>query len=267
MTYMTPVLVVVVSGLIIGILLTIAAKVFAVLVDERVSACREALPGANCGACGFAGCDDYANACVDGGTALNLCPVGGPKVAEALGEILGVSVDAAEGKFAEVRCMGTCDRTKPLMDYDGVKTCKAAKQFFGGSGSCASGCMGFGDCVDACAFDAIGIVDGVAWVDRNNCVGCEQCVKACPNNLIAMAPSKNLVYVACSSTDKAADTMKVCKVGCIACGKCVKACKFDAIVIENNHAIIDPVKCTNCGMCVKECPRVCILKLPKPPKK
>jgi len=195
MNYLIPVVVVALIGLIAGIILTIFSKLMAVSVDERVALIREVLPGANCGACGFAGCDDYAAALgSDSDVAPNLCPPGGTSVAAQIAEILGVDAGSTEAKYAEVLCKGSCEHTKPLMEYQGIKTCKAVKNFFGGHGSCRYGCLGFGDCVTACPYDAIHVVDGVAIVDRNNCVGCGLCVKACPNDIIQIAPDFPRVY-------------------------------------------------------------------------
>lgn len=264
--YLIPILLVCIVGIIAGIMLTVAAKLMYVPVDERVAACTEALPGANCGGCGFAGCADYAGAIVESGAELNKCPVGGAETAAKLGEIMGMSVDAGEGSYAAVKCGGYGDKSKKILEYSGIQSCRAVKSMYNGDNACAYGCLGMGDCVNACNFNAIGIVNGVAWVDRENCVGCGACAKVCPNHIIDMVPKKNIVYVACSSCDKGAATRKACEAGCIGCKKCEKSCKFDAIHVENNRAVIDPEKCKNCGLCAKECPTGAILKLPKPKK-
>lgn len=252
---MLPVILLVVMGLISGIVLTIASKVFFVPVDETVSQVREVLPGANCGACGFAGCDDYA-AAIGADHTLNpsLCPVGGAEVSAAIASILGVEATAAEPKVAFVKCKGNSENTKKIMEYQGVQTCAAAKNFYGGNWACSYGCMGLGDCVSACQYGAIKVCDGLAIVDREACVGCGMCEKACPNNVITMGEKKKLVYVACNSTAPGAKARKVCSVACIGCKKCEKVCKFDAITVENNLAKIDFDKCKNCGLCEKECP-------------
>ncbi|WP_312095583.1 RnfABCDGE type electron transport complex subunit B [Aminipila sp.] len=259
---MMPVILVVVIGLISGIILTIASKVFFVPVDETVAEIREALPGANCGACGFAGCDDYAAALGEDHTlSPSLCPVGGADTASAVAAILGVEATAADPKVAFVKCKGNNENTRQIMEYQGVQTCAAAKNFYGGNWACSYGCMGLGDCVSVCQYDAIKICDGVAVVDRDACVACGMCEKACPNNVITIANKKNLVYVACNSTAPGAKARKVCSVACIGCRKCEKVCKFDAITIENNLAKIDPEKCKNCGLCEKECPTKAISNL------
>ena len=275
---MTPVLLVVALGFVFAVILTIASKVFYVHVDETVIKLQEALPGANCGGCGFAGCSDYANALAadPDGVGPNKCPVGGADVAAKLAEILGVEAGSAEPQVAVVQCNGNCSVVKPLSEYQGPESCKAAASLFGGMNACKYGCLGLGDCTRACNFGAIKICDGVAVVARELCTGCGACAATCPKHVIRIAPAKNKVVVQCQNQDKGAQTLKACKNGCIGCGKCAKVCKFDAIVIENNHAYIDPEKCKNCGMCAKECPTKAInnmrakRQLPKPkaaPKK
>lgn len=263
-TIVVPAIIVAAVGLIAGIILTIASKLMFVPVDERVSAIREELPGANCGACGFAGCDDYAAALVKGDDiSTTLCPVGGADVAAKIGAILGVEGGDVEEQVAMVMCNGTHAATSEIMEADRLHTCKTAKMFYGGNWACTYGCLGFGDCQVACQFDAIRIIDGVAKVDKEKCVGCGACTKACPNSVIDMVPKSKLVFVACKSTAKGAKTRKVCSTGCIGCMKCQKSCKFEAITIENNLAKIDYEKCKNCGLCAKECPTGAILNLRK----
>ena len=253
---LTAVLLVVAVGFVFAVILTIASKVFFVPVDETVIKLREVLPGANCGGCGFAGCDDYASALAADpeGVGCSKCPVGGADCAAQLAAILGMEAGSAEPQVAVVMCNGNKEAAKALLDYKGVQTCTAAKTLYGGMNACKYGCMGLGDCTRACNFGAIKICDGVAVVARELCVGCGACASACPNHVIRIAPAKNKVVVQCHSEDKGAATRKACTNGCIACGKCVKACKFEAIAIENNHAVIDPEKCKNCGLCAKECP-------------
>ena len=245
---LTPVLLVVALGFVFAVILTIAAKVFFVPVDETVVKLREALPGANCGGCGFAGCDDYAAALAADpeGVGPNKCPVGGADCAAALAAILGIEAGSAEPQVATVMCNGNKQAAKSLLEYEGIQTCSAASNLFGGMNQCKYGCLGLGDCTRAC--------DGVAVVARELCTGCGACAAACPKHVIRIAPAKNKVVVQCHSEDKGAVTRKACSNGCIACGKCAKVCKFEAITIENNHAYIDPEKCKNCGMCAKECP-------------
>lgn len=262
MSIATAVILVVVIGLVLAVILTVASKVFFVPVDETVANLRAELPGANCGACGFAGCDDYAAAlAADHSLSCSACPVGGADVAAKLAEILGVEAGSADKQVAVVKCNGHCDAAKTIMEYKGIQSCKAAKTLFGGASACTHGCMGLGDCVAACDFDAIHICNGVAVVDREACVACGACAKACPNSVIAMLPEKNKVFVQCSSTDKGAVARKACSSACIGCGKCAKACKFEAITVENNLATINPELCKNCGLCAKECPTNAIVNL------
>lgn len=262
MSILIPVLLVVAIGFVLAVVLTIASKIFFVPVDETVANLRAELPGANCGACGFAGCDDYANALAeDSSVGASKCPVGGADLAEKLAAILGVDAGAAEAQVAVVMCNGNKDASKTIMEYQGPQTCSAAKQLFGGLNACAHGCLGLGDCEVACPYDAIKVCNGVAVVDRELCVGCGICTKQCPNSVIRIAPAKNKVIVQCNSKDVGGKTRKACSNGCIGCGKCAKVCKFDAITVENNLAMIDPEKCKNCGLCAKECPTNAIINM------
>lgn len=263
--YLIPVVVVVVIALLAGIILTLAAKFMAVPVDETAVLIREALPGANCGACGYAGCDQYAAAlAADHTLAPNLCIPGGAGSSGAIASILGVDAGESVAMQAFVRCSGTPDKTDRSMEYQGYKSCSAAKLFFGGDGSCKFGCMGMGDCVSACAYDAIGIVNGIACTNPAACTGCGACAKACPQKLIDIMPAKQRVFVVCNSCDPGGVTNKTCKAGCIACKMCEKECKFDAIHVVDNLAVIDYEKCKNCTMCAKKCPKNLIMVLPKP---
>lgn len=258
----TPVVLVVLIGLVLAVILTVAAKIFFVPVDETVARLRAELPGANCGACGFAGCDDYANALgADHTMSTAMCPVGGADVAAKLAEVLGVEAETAEPKVAAVLCNGNCDACGQIYEWDTIKTCKAAKMFYDGMNACHYGCIGLGDCASVCQYNAIQVCNGVAVVDRESCVACGMCAKACPHGIIELLPKKNLVTVQCSSKAKGAATRKVCTNGCIGCMKCQKVCKFEAITVENNLAKIDPEKCKNCGLCAKECPTGAIINM------
>lgn len=249
-----PILIVGGIGLIAAIVLVIAAKVMAMPTDELFETVRAELPGANCGACGYAGCDDYATAVAHNGAKTNLCVPGGSELAVKLSAAMGVAAEAVKAQYAVVRCSGNCYATDSVMDYQGKQSCSACNYFYQGKGSCSHGCLGYGDCLDVCTYGAISIVDGIAVIDRSLCVGCGMCTKACPNSLIAVIPAESTVYVGCSSHDKGAFTRKVCKSGCIGCKKCEKTCEAGAITITDNLASIDPAKCTNCGNCVSQCP-------------
>ena len=251
----TPVIIVAVAGFIASALLVIASKVFFVPVDERVTAITAALPGANCGGCGSAGCGDYASQLVENpDLPCTKCAPGGEATAAKIAEILGKSAGAMEKQVAQVMCNGTCGVAQTHLEWQGLQSCKGAKGFFTSPNVCMFGCIGLGDCVKACEFDAIGVIDGVARVNRNNCVACGKCATDCPQSIIKLVPLKNQVHVLCSSTDKGAVTRKACSNGCIGCGKCAKVCAFNAITIEDNKASIDSEKCKSCGMCVVECP-------------
>lgn len=245
-------------GLVCGMILVIAAKIMAVPVDEMAIELREALPGANCGACGYAGCDDYAKQLCDGGASgavkTNLCTPGGDSVSRKISEILGVAFADVEEVKAAVYCAGDFDTSDYVMEYEGPRSCKACNSFYQGRRSCTHGCLGFGDCADVCKFGAIQIVNGLAVIDHDLCTGCGACNKVCPNHILGLAKDTALVHVACSSHDKGAYTRKVCRAGCIGCMKCQKTCEFDAIRVTENLASIDIEKCTNCGKCAEVCP-------------
>ena len=242
-------------GILIGIFLGVASEKFKVEVDEKEILVRNELPGNNCGGCGYAGCDALAKAIAAGQAEVGACPVGGASTAEKIGAIMGVAGGTTEKKVAFVKCKGTCDKTKVQYNYYGVDDCKKVSVVPGaGEKACTYGCMGYGSCVKACAFDAIHVVDGVAVVDKEKCVACGKCVSSCPNHLIELVPYKAEHLVQCSSHDKGKDVKSVCESGCIGCTLCTKQCEFDAIHMEDNLAVIDYEKCTNCGKCAEKCP-------------
>lgn len=249
-----------VIGLVIAILLGIAAIQFAVPVDEKEVAVREELPGNNCGGCGYAGCDALAKAIAAGEAAVNACPVGGAAVADKIGTIMGVEGGDAVKMVAFVKCVGTCDKTEIKANYYGISDCKRAAAIPGKSDkACAFGCMGFGSCVAACQFDAIHVEHGVAVVNKDKCVACGKCIEECPNNLIELVPYEGKFAVGCSNRDKGPKVMAVCDTGCIGCGICQKQCEFGAVTVENNIAHIDQEKCTGCGKCAEKCPKKVIM--------
>ncbi len=242
-------------GLFFGVLITFASKKFEVQTDDRVEKLLEILPNGNCGGCGFAGCQAYAKAIVDGSAEPNLCSVCNAEAVTKIGEILDVKIKEKEACKAHVLCCGSSENTTEKYLYDGVKNCISASKVSGGYKSCAYACLGFGNCVDVCKFDAIHIVNGIAKTDFEKCVGCGACAEACPKNLIQLIPKTAKYFVKCSSRDRGADTKNNCKGGCIACGICVKNCPSDAINIENNVAVINYKKCTSCGICAEKCPK------------
>lgn len=247
-----------VLGLVFGAVLGVADKKFYVKVDERVKKVRECLGGANCGACGFAGCDAFAEAVVAGEAQPNGCPAGGAKTAEAIGEIMGLSVETSAPVVARVLCNGTIGRAKERYEYDGYQSCRVAAGLAGGPKLCRFSCIGFGDCADKCNFNAITMVDGIAHIDEDHCVGCGACVKECPRNAIALLPKDAKHYVLCRNSDTGRDARAACMSACIACQRCVKTCQHDAIKVENGYAAIDYDKCTRCGDCAAVCPCKCI---------
>lgn len=254
MTYLIPTLILGGCGLIAGILLTVAAKVFYVKVDERIEKIGSSLPQANCGACGYAGCSDYADAIVNNGAPTNLCRPGGAEAASAIAEILGTAAANVIPMTAIVHCNGDCNATKLQFDFDGIQSCKAVKRFYGGNGMCKYGCIGLGDCAAVCEHDAIKIVNGVAKVIPALCGACGQCAAVCPNQLISIKPKSSNIDVLCSSAANGKATKLACSNGCIGCKICEKKCPNEAIRVENFHAKIDYEKCTNCGICKTSCP-------------
>lgn len=254
MTYLIPTLILGGCGLIAGILLTVAAKVFYVKVDERIEKIGSSLPQANCGACGYAGCSDYADAIVNNGAPTNLCRPGGAEAASAIAEILGTAAADVIPMTAIIHCNGDCNATKLQFDFDGIQSCKAVKRFYGGNGMCKYGCIGLGDCVAVCEHDAIKIVNGVAKVIPALCGACGQCAAVCPNQLISIKPKSSNIDVLCSSAANGKATKLACSNGCIGCKICEKKCQNEAIRVENFHAKIDYEKCTNCGICKTSCP-------------
>lgn len=260
-------------GLISAIVLFVASKKFAVYEDPQIGEVAEVLPQANCGGCGYPGCAGFAEACVKAGSLEGkLCPVGGQPVMARVAAILGLEAASAEPKVAVVRCNGSCEHRPRTTRYDGVSSCAVANATYGGETDCTFGCLGCGDCVDACQFDAIHMnpETGLPEVDENACTACGACVKACPRRIIELRPkgkNNRRVYVSCVNKDKGAQTRKACSVGCIGCGKCVKVCPFEAITLENNLAYIDPAKCKLCRKCEAECPQGSILAVNFPPRK
>ena len=255
MSIVYAVLVLGVMGLLFGLILAFASKIFAVEVDARIPAVQECLPGANCGGCGYAGCNGLATAIVEGKAPVNGCPVGGAAAAEKIAAVLGVEVTESEKMIAHVHCSGTCENAKNRAQYEGIQDCLGAIRVANGYKECAFACLGLGTCEKACPFGAIHVVDGVAKVDASKCTACSKCIAACPKHIISLVPEKNAVRVDCSSKAKGKEVMDACSVGCIGCGLCEKTCKLDAIHMEGNIPIIDYDKCKGCQMCAKACPR------------
>lgn len=254
MDILTTVIIVATIGIIAGAILVIASKLMYVHEDERIGTVSACLPGANCGACGYAGCADYAKAIVETGCATNLCTPGGKATVEAVSAVMGVEANAADAKKAVVACQGYTCNTGTKFNYEGISTCSAATKLFAGPSECSYGCLGFGDCVKVCTFDAIKVIDGAARVIQEKCTGCGACTKACPKMIISIIAESNKPAILCENKDKGAQTRKICKTGCIGCMKCVKICPATAISMDSNLARIDQDKCTGCMACVAECP-------------
>ncbi|SHE62329.1 electron transport complex, RnfABCDGE type, B subunit [Caldanaerobius fijiensis DSM 17918] len=246
-------------GLAFGVILAYAARKFKVEVDQREAQIREVLPGANCGACGYPGCDAFASAVNQGKAPVDGCKAGGPTVAEKLGQILGVQIDhEGKKKVAFVKCGGTIEKAVEKYHYEGLSDCRVAAMYQEGMKGCRYGCLGLGTCEKECPFDAIHVGEGgVAVVDEEKCTGCGICVDVCPKKIIDLVYSSR-VRVACFSLDKGKDVRLVCQAGCIGCRACERVCPHDAIHVKENLAAIDYDKCTNCGLCVEKCPVKCI---------
>ena len=250
-------------ALVLGVLLAVISHFFSVPEDPTYRQIRDCLPGVNCGACGYTGCDDYANA-LAGGTEkrAGLCIPGTKVVAEQIGGILGVEADDTfVDLVAFVSCNGHCDAAKDKATYEGVNSCVAAARLYGGPSACNYGCLGYGDCAGVCPANAICTIDGVAHVDTSRCLGCGLCVKTCPKSIISMLPQEAAITVMCNSKAKGADARKACQNACIGCKKCEKTCPQGAISVADNLAAIDYTKCTGCGACVDACPTGCLKKV------
>ena len=253
-TYVLPILIFAVLGLLAGVLLTVASKVFEVKVDERIEKISEILPQANCGACGFAGCGDYAAAIVEKGAPTNLCKPGGMDTSAQVSAVMGTTAEAMVPEVAVVHCSGDCNATTRKFDFNGVQSCQAAKRFYGGNGACSFGCLGYGDCMNMCDNQAISMVNGIAHISSAQCVACGKCVKACPQHLISVRPVTKHMDVRCSSAENGKLTKMHCKNGCLGCKICEKKCVSGAIKVVDFHAVIDYEKCTGCGVCYEACP-------------
>lgn len=260
MAILIPVTVLLAVGILCALLLTVASAYFGVKEDERAVLVRDCLPGANCGACGFSGCDQYAKALSEGITdKTNLCIPGGDGTASEIAAILGVEAADVIEQVAYVACNGLCTPEGKKYDYDGPKTCKAANMNYSGDSFCTFACLGYGDCMKVCPRDAICISDkGIATIDPRKCIGCGMCAKECPNGIIHLINDTERVVVTCNNHYKGAAVRQFCKNGCIACGKCEKTCPTGAIVVKDNLATIDYEKCIKCGACREVCPVKCI---------
>ena len=260
-------------GIVLAVILYFVAQKFKVVEDPRIDEVDEVLPGANCGGCGYPGCRGFAEACVSADSLDKLfCPVGGNECMTAVAKTLGMDAIEKEPQVAVVRCAGSPEHREKTSNYDGVLSCAVSAATFGGDTGCQYGCLGLGDCVAACAFDAIHMDEntGLPVVNEENCTACGACVVACPKDIIELrnkGKKSRRIFVSCVNKDKGAPARRACDVACIGCGKCVKVCAFDAITIINNLAYIDYEKCKLCRKCVSVCPTEAIWEINFPPKR
>lgn len=242
-------------GIILGVVLAIASKIFAVKTDERIPKILETLPGANCGGCGYSGCAGLAEAIVKGEAQPTACRVCNADAVRQMGEIMGMEFSDPIPVHARVMCSGDCNTAVAQYRYEGAADCIAAERMGGGDKLCPNGCIGLGTCVSACKYDAIHVVNGLAVVDPEKCSGCGACTNVCPKHIIRLIPVSSAYVVACRSVENGAKTRKQCAVGCISCRICEKNCPVGAITVNDFVASIDQQKCTGCGICASKCPR------------
>lgn len=252
-----PALILLVLAMVFAVALAYLGKKLAVSRDERIDKVRDCLSGANCGACGYAGCDGFATALVEGKAELSSCNATAKEKKEEIANILGLT-DTGEATKVVVCCRGGQD-AKDKYDYVGYGDCRSMELLSGGRKQCAWGCLGMGSCVNECQHHAITVNQkGYSEVSENKCISCGRCIAACPKKIIKRIPASATYYVACSNHQKGKEVRELCTKGCIACGICVKQCEVGAITIVDNLATIDYAKCVNCGKCAAKCPQHCI---------
>ncbi len=259
-TYLLPALLIAAVAALLAFLLAFLGKKLAVPKDERIDKVRDQLAGANCGGCGYAGCNAFAEALVKGEAKLEQCAATSKEAKQEIASVLGVDVGNTDPTVAVVHCMGG-DACRTRYNYKGFYSCESEELLQGGNKSCPQGCLGLGTCKATCPYDAIRLEGSVAKVDKNICRSCGGCILKCPKKLIGRIPASAKVYVACSSTCKGKDVMGACQNGCIGCTKCARVCPNGAITMVNNLPVIDYAKCNGCGTCKDSCPRKCIKSL------
>ncbi len=256
-----------------ALILFIVARKFHVVEDPRIDQVEEELPAANCGGCGYPGCRAFAEALVKSDDISDLnCPVSSAEAMDKIASILGKEIGVKDPLVAVVKCGGKPEHRPRTSKYDGVNSCSIVSALYSGESGCPHGCVGFGDCVEACKFDAICMNQSTMLpeVKDDLCTACNACVEACPRSIIELRKKNKKdrkIYVSCINLEKGGVARKNCKVACIGCGKCVKICPYDAITLENNLAYIDAWKCRLCRKCVPECPTGAILEINFPVKK
>ena len=260
-----PSLILFVLALLFAVALAYLGKKLAVNRDERIDSVLSRLSGANCGGCGYPGCDGFATALVEGKAKLSECAATSREAKEEIAEILGVS-DTGEATRVVVCCCGGND-AKDKYDYMGYGDCRSMELLAGGRKQCNLGCLGMGSCVDACPEHAVEVnMRGYSEIHQHKCISCGRCITACPKKLIKRVPQSAKYFVACSNHQKGKEVREICAKGCIACGLCVKSCEFGAISVVDDLAVIDYTKCTGCGKCAAKCPRGCILEIVDKPQ-
>jgi Na+-translocating ferredoxin:NAD+ oxidoreductase subunit B len=260
-------------GVISAIILYFVAQKFKVIEDPRIDIVAELLPGANCGGCGLAGCRAFAEEVVKTEDLSKLnCPVSSSEAMKEIAAAMGLEAADKDPMIAVIRCNGSRTNAPQKVVYDGASSCSFAHALSAGESGCPNGCLGLGDCVVSCKFDAIYIdeVTGLPVVSDENCVACGACVTACPRSIIELrlkGKKDRRIFVSCVNTEKGGPAKKNCSVACIGCGKCVKECPFDAITLVNNLAYIDYNKCRLCRKCEPVCPTGAILEINFPARK
>ena len=256
MNIIIAVLVMAAMGVLFGLLLTFTSKVFAVPSDPKRDAVREALPGANCGGCGFPGCDGCADAIASGKAPVTACPVGGAPGAQKIGAIMGVTVDSGKRKVAHVICQGGVDHCRETFQYNGIHDCIAASLIADGNKACRFACLGLGNCERVCPFDAIHVDPAfkIAVVDEDKCQSCGKCIAECPKHVLELREVDQPVDMLCRNPDMGKNVSQQCSRGCIGCERCAKACKFDAITMVGHLPVVDNEKCRHCMVCAEVCP-------------
>ncbi|MDX2442329.1 MAG: Fe-S cluster domain-containing protein [Bacteroidales bacterium] len=260
-------------GLVAAVILYFVAQKFKVFEDPRIDEVEDVLPSANCGGCGFPGCRNFAEALVKADSFDDLyCPVGGNEVMAQAASILGKEAVEADPKVAVVRCSGSFENRPRTNLYDGAANCTVVHNLYTGDTDCPYGCLGLGECVDACDFEAMYMDEktGLPVIIDDKCVACGACVEACPRNIIELRKKNKKdrkIFVSCINEDKGGVAKKYCSVACTGCTKCFKVCPFEAITMGNNLAFIDGDKCKLCRKCVVECPTNAIHELNFPPRR